>query len=116
MANVDKFWLVWNGTSQPPTKRHQTIHLATEEAMRLAGKHQAEFFVLEVMRLAEPITPLARWRNITPNADTTSDEYIRAQAIAEAKRYWAEKELEEREAINQQQSDWTETMAQEVSS
>ena len=53
-----KFWMVKAENGGPPNKVHATQEAATEEAMRLAKKHQgARFYVLEAMTVwatAEP--------------------------------------------------------------
>lgn len=57
MGRDAKFWVVWSPQSGPPTVRHASLAMATNEAMRLAQQHPGnEFVVLEAVGVAQKVT------------------------------------------------------------
>lgn len=47
-GSMKKFWIVWNPARGLPRKQHLNYFAALSEAMRLAGQHHGEeFLVLE---------------------------------------------------------------------
>jgi len=53
----DKFWVVWQPESGAPHHRHESFHLAQDEAERLAIRNPRKtFFVLEAISKSSHIT------------------------------------------------------------
>ena len=52
---MDKFWTVWNTTGSKPRMIHNEKSDAVNEAVRLAEKHEGEFYIMECVGCAKKI-------------------------------------------------------------
>ena len=71
MADINRFWMVWNPHGRSPTYRHESRESANKEAQRLARDNPGQVFVVlkAVGAFKSDVTdpaaiPIIKWRGL----------------------------------------------------